>query len=160
MNIISSQNELNDFVQLVNFTFNELCCKHCKKMVISPEVVSFLTRLEKFRNIIKTPLLVTNSYRCPEHNQKIGGVNNSAHTEGIAADVFTEDMPLFNLFINAVELNLFSGVGVYLDNSFIHVDTKQRFSDHTFWVVKSNKYHYTDNIHEALRMYDFFKTGS
>lgn len=43
--------------------------------------------LEPARKIIHTPLLITSGYRCKRLNQAVGGVSNSYHLQGRAADI-------------------------------------------------------------------------
>ncbi len=44
-------------------------------------------RLDLAREYFGNPIELTCGYRSPEHNAEIGGVQNSAHTKGMAADV-------------------------------------------------------------------------
>jgi len=44
--------------------------------------------LEELRDITGgKPLHINSGYRCPDHNAAVGGVSNSQHTKGTAADV-------------------------------------------------------------------------
>lgn len=47
------------------------------------------TILQPLRNAWGKPLTVTSGYRCPALNKAVGGVENSAHTTGYAADITT-----------------------------------------------------------------------
>lgn len=56
------------------------------------EVITNLTRLvdnilDKARAHFGKPIHVNSGYRCPELNEKIGGVKNSQHLKGEAADI-------------------------------------------------------------------------
>lgn len=44
-------------------------------------------RLDRARDLFNAPIEITCGYRDPAHNQEIGGVANSAHTKGMAADI-------------------------------------------------------------------------
>lgn len=44
-------------------------------------------KLDRAREFFDGPIYLTCGYRSPEHNAEIGGVPNSAHTKGMAADV-------------------------------------------------------------------------
>lgn len=44
-------------------------------------------KLDRARAIYGSPMVLTCGYRSPEYNADIGGVSNSAHTKGLAADV-------------------------------------------------------------------------
>lgn len=42
--------------------------------------------LEPLRTHLDTPIQITSGYRTPKHNRLVGGVANSAHLHGLAAD--------------------------------------------------------------------------
>lgn len=56
----------------------------------APEIVDALRvtaeLLEKVRELLGHPIVITSGYRSPELNKAIGGAANSAHTRGQAAD--------------------------------------------------------------------------
>lgn len=51
---------------------------------------SLVTGLEGTRtNYDDAPIMVTGGYRCPHGNYGVGGVSNSFHTHGRAADIYS-----------------------------------------------------------------------
>lgn len=60
------------------------------------EVVDNLNRLADYLDGIRAklgkPILVSSGYRCPMLNKAVGGVVNSQHLKGLAADVVCADM--------------------------------------------------------------------
>lgn len=48
---------------------------------------ALLAALEAFRDRINMPLHIIDAYRDPQHNTAVGGVNDSMHLWGLAADV-------------------------------------------------------------------------
>jgi len=73
------------------------------------------------------PLIVVSGYRSPAHNVKVGGVPNSYHTRGMAADVVCQQA--FPSMVQRVALRLqtqgiVGGVGRYA--GFTHVDIGPR----------------------------------
>jgi len=69
------------------------------------------------------PLIVTSGYRSPGHNVRVGGVPNSYHVKGMAADVICRDASAY--VVQRVALRLqhegkIGGVGSY--QGFTHVD--------------------------------------
>jgi zinc D-Ala-D-Ala carboxypeptidase len=44
-------------------------------------------KLDRAREFFGNPIVLTCGYRDPVHNAEIGGVPNSAHTKGLAADI-------------------------------------------------------------------------
>lgn len=57
----------------------------------TPQIVDNLRRvaatLEAIRALQDRPIVVTSGYRCPELNRAVGGASNSAHMQGLAADI-------------------------------------------------------------------------
>lgn len=43
--------------------------------------------LDPLRRLYGKPIIITSGYRCPELNKRVGGVANSWHTQGNAADI-------------------------------------------------------------------------
>ena len=43
--------------------------------------------LQPVRDAVHMPIIITSGYRCPRLNSLVGGVTNSAHMEGRAADI-------------------------------------------------------------------------
>ena len=50
--------------------------------------------LDPVRDRIGVPITVTSGYRCAELNRRVGGVSNSKHCRGLAADIVTKDVKL------------------------------------------------------------------
>lgn len=89
-------------------------------MNVKQELVDFLNQL---RLRFGKPLIVTSGYRSPEHNKAVGGVANSYHTQGLAADIRPEDQKdLPALWELCRRLNVTGGVGIY--DTFVHVDRR------------------------------------
>ena len=47
--------------------------------------------LDAMREAVGGPLSLSCAYRCPSHNAEVGGVPNSQHVQGCAADVLLPD---------------------------------------------------------------------
>ena len=60
------------------------------------EIVDNLNRLadylDNIREKLGKPILVSSGYRCPVLNKVVGGVANSQHQKGLAADLVCADM--------------------------------------------------------------------
>lgn len=77
----------------------------------------------EIRSEFGKPVIVTSGYRSPSHNAKVGGVPNSYHTKGMAADLRPEDLKdLPRLQWIADKINMYGGVGYY--DTFVHVDIR------------------------------------
>lgn len=73
--------------------------------------------LQPLRTALGVEMHINSGYRCPELNEAVGGVPNSQHLKGEAADVATPT-PL-RLARKAVEMGLpFDQIGIY--PTFVH----------------------------------------
>lgn len=48
--------------------------------------------LDPLRRLYGKPIIITSGYRCKELNKKVGGVTNSWHTQGNAADIHVSSL--------------------------------------------------------------------
>ena len=60
------------------------------------EVVDNLNKLADYLDVIREkvgkPILISSGFRCPVLNKAVGGVSNSQHLKGLAADLICADM--------------------------------------------------------------------
>ena len=65
-------------------------------------------------------VIVTSGYRCLKHNQEVGGVPDSAHTKGLAADISCKDGAYrLKLVLQALKSGIMRiGIG----KTFVHID--------------------------------------
>ena len=102
-----------------HFLANEFRCKHCRELRIDAQLI---IKLEELRQAIgDQPIVVTSGYRCPVHNKAVGGVANSQHLQGKAADIYVNGMNCRDLAHWARKVG-FSFVKVYPGR--IHVDVR------------------------------------
>jgi Peptidase M15 len=86
-----------------------------------------LAALEALRSVARNvPIVVTSAYRCAEHNAEIGGVADSEHVRGNAADIVIRGMTPAQMYRKARLVPAFrnGGIGVALDQGYIHVDVR------------------------------------
>ena len=68
-----------------NFKVSEFACKcGCRFDKIDQRVMDMAQAL---RDELGVPVRVNSGCRCEKHNAKVGGVKNSKHTKGLAADL-------------------------------------------------------------------------
>lgn len=103
------------------------------KVLIDDDLVKLL---ENIREAAGGKAVTINSgYRSPEHNKAVGGVSNSQHVKGTAADIVVAGTdPLTVGQIAEHYLNTKGGIGVY--RSFTHVDTR---ANRSRWDQRSGK---------------------
>lgn len=109
------------------FEDSELASKDGKPSPYGPMNVQkpLLELLNSLRAAYGKPLVVNSAYRSPEHNKAVGGVPNSYHTQGLAADIRPteankDDLRVLRDICN--RLNAEGGVGLY--DTFVHVDAR------------------------------------
>lgn len=105
-----------------HFDASEFACHHCGALKTNPRLLALLEQLRA--DIGGLPLHINSGYRCPAHNQNVGGVPNSQHTLGTAADVAVPAGLNFRQFAWYVDRLPFDGIGYYPDANFIHVDVR------------------------------------
>lgn len=108
-------------IQSEHFHALELCCPHCGRCEVTQ---ALLDALEAFRAAVGQPVLIDSAYRCPEHNAAVGGVPNSQHVLGEAADVRVAEMTGWQLYDVAVKIPLIHGFGVDFHKNYLHIDVR------------------------------------
>ena len=106
-----------------HFSTDEFACHHCGQCGnIHPKLVELLEKLRA--NMGGVPIHINSGYRCPIHNANVGGVPNSQHVLGTAADLAVPAGMNFEKFQWYIEQLPFDGIGLYPYSDFIHVDVR------------------------------------
>lgn len=121
-----------------NFNFEEFLCK-CPRCAgklpskaIQANIIKTIHTLQPIRDKTGKAFTVNCGFRCPAHNKEVGGVANSVHMTGLAADITIAGMTSEQMFVTMAGINtaqipsrpktVFTGVGYYPDKGFVHVD--------------------------------------
>lgn len=105
-----------------NFKRSEFVCKcGCGKFNADPKLVK---SLQKLRDTIGTSIIINSACRCEAHNKAVGGVPNSQHVQGKAADIRVSGLTPRELAKFAEEIPDFNKGGIGTYNSFVHVDVR------------------------------------
>ncbi len=114
-----------------NFYLHEFSSKDGAEM---PQDVFFniqklALQLQIVRDIVKKPITINSGYRSPEHNKKIGGVPNSQHVLGKAADIVIKGQnskKTYELLEKLIDEGriLQGGLGLY--KNFVHYDIRKK----------------------------------
>ena len=110
-----------------NFNLSEFESKDGAEM--PQEVLINITKLacnlQRLRDTLNRPIRINSGYRSPSHNEAIGGIENSQHTKGKAADIVVEGLSpkrvkraIESLILEGEMLQ--GGIGLY--DTFIHYD--------------------------------------
>ncbi len=76
------------------FKFEEFCCRCCGGLppAVRENIEALVTEvLDPARERYGKPICVNSGYRCARHNAAVGGVANSQHMKGEAADICSGD---------------------------------------------------------------------
>lgn len=91
--------------------------------------------LDQMREKAETPIFITSGYRKPEHNAAIGGVDDSAHTKGLAADLRCSDsVSRFKLVWAAMSVGFRR---IEVADRHIHVDIDETKQMPVLWLGTS-----------------------
>lgn len=95
--------------------------------------------LDPIRDELCTPVIITSGYRCPQVNKLVGGVNNSQHMSGCAADFhvqgFTSSM-MRNVFLYIYDNMDFDQLIYYRNKNIIHVSYVENSNRHEAFLRK------------------------
>jgi len=113
-------NQVNNIIISLHFKLSEFACPCCNLVILHPKL---LAKLVELRNILERPVYINSGYRCPKYNRKVGGVPNSYHRIGLAADIKVKDFGLIEL-LEICENIGFGGIGFYEKKNFLHLDVR------------------------------------
>jgi hypothetical protein len=135
-------------VESEHFTSAELACRHCKVNACAQDLVDALEAIgpaalavmveegkatDEQKAAGRLPVHLDCAYRCPAHNLAVGGVPDSEHTRGLAADIKMSGMTTRQMYQAAVKVPAFrdGGIGVAAHQGYIHVDVR---GTHARWL--------------------------
>lgn len=104
-----------------HFSVNEFACRcGCGFSSVSPKLIALL---ESIRSNFNAPVNITSGCRCAAHNRAVGGVANSQHLQGTAADISVTGYSPAAVYrwINQTYPDTL-GLGCYA--TFVHVDVR------------------------------------
>ena len=87
--------------------------------------------LDKAREIAGTPFIITSGYRTDKHNDDVGGVEDSSHLSGVAADLAIKDSTKRYAILKALLAVGFNRIGIY--KTHIHCDCDKTKTQNVIW---------------------------
>ena len=106
-----------------HFSEGELSCHCCGGLPDGGIDDNLLALLEDIRAQVGEPITINCGYRCSAHNAEIGGVPNSQHVLGTAADIDVTSLSIGVDELADIAVNLGAdGVGRY--PNFVHIDVR------------------------------------
>lgn len=117
--IVSHFNELpSQWWRWPNFTPGELSCRCCGEFYWDETAIDTLQRA---RDLIQRPLIISSAHRCAIHNARVGGAPRSQHKR-IAFDIQVGGMNRQSLRAALIDAG-FPSFGYY--RTFIHADLRE-----------------------------------
>ncbi len=112
------------------FDRSEVACKDgCGFDDISNDLVKVL---DKIREILGRPLVITSACRCSAYNRSEGGKENSAHLKGLSADLKVSGS---RERFDVIEAALVSGIArIGIAKSFVHLDIDNSKPQRVAWL--------------------------
>ena len=92
---------------------------------------NFLDMLDKAREYAGVAFVINSGYRSKAHNKKVGGVKNSSHRKGCAADIAVISSRRRYKILEGLQKAGFNRIGI--GNSFIHVDNDPDKAQNVIW---------------------------
>ncbi len=113
-----------------NFSKKEFECKCGCEMPLEvySNVIKLAGQLQILRDYLNEPITINSAYRCPEHNEKIGGVKTSQHLLGKAADITIKNLTpveVFTIIEDLIDIGVLLQGGLGLYDTFVRTDIRK-----------------------------------
>lgn len=95
--------------------------------------------LDPVRDMVCTPIVITSGYRCPQVNKIVGGVDNSQHMSGCAADFHVQGYNrsmMYEVFLYISNTLEFDQLIYYRSKNIIHVSYVENCNRHEAFIKK------------------------
>ena len=95
--------------------------------------------LDPVRDMVNTPIIITSGYRCPQVNRLVGGVDNSQHMSGCAADFHVQGYNhsmMYEVFLYIFNTLEFDQLIYYPSKNIIHVSYVENCNRHEAFIKK------------------------
>ena len=114
-----------------NFSLEEFKCKDGSDIPNSAllNIVELARNLEVLRTAINKSITINSGYRSPKYNAKIGGVKDSQHLRGTAADIRVAGMTPKEVALvieGLIESGKMKEGGIGIYPNFVHYDHRGR----------------------------------
>lgn len=129
--------QLSRHFRLSEFTKSETAQSEGIDNTPSAEEVAHLrdlafSLLEPIRDYVKEPVYISSGFRSPELNARVGGVYNSQHTQGKAADIYFQSGKLKSVYNHIVKHLTFDQCILY--PTFIHISYNRHNNRREAWI--------------------------
>ena len=134
-------------------------CQKCRRKKVRVSQL-LLFKLEMLRIALgDKPIIVNSGNRCPEENERVGGVSNSPHIpnpDGEAADIRIKGVKPIDIGLAAEKIG---GLRIGIAKTYCHLDVRQP-SPSKFWIYENNIIYSAKIENEnLLKFYQIIKGG-
>ena len=113
-----------------NFSIHEFACNcGCGEDGIDPALVIIL---QSVRDRIARRMVISSGVRCKEHNEEVGGVQNSEHITGYGVDVACSDSRMRHEIVSACMQAGVPRIGI--GKRFIHIGVSPDHPKDVLWL--------------------------
>ena len=117
--------------QIKNFSAWEFLCPCCKLEFMDLAPFGFMNRLQIARTIAGISFVIGSGWRCLRRNMAVGGVKDSSHLTGHAADIIVTTSEQRYVVLNSVIAAGFVRIGIA--KFYIHVDDDPTKAQRVIW---------------------------
>ena len=110
-----------------NFTLDEFKCKCCGQVKMDD---SFLSMIDRARELSGVSFNILSGYRCDKHDAEVDGKGN--HNQGKASDIKTESSQERFAILTGLILTGFTRIGIA--KTFIHADNCSDKPQRVVWL--------------------------
>lgn len=112
-----------------DFTLEEFACADGTPVpkAYQGNVMVLATNLQALRDELGEPIYINSAYRTPSHNAKVGGVKDSQHVKGCAADITCKSKTpkqVTNFIEKLITLGKMKQGGIGTYKGFTHYDIR------------------------------------
>ena len=129
--LLRGKDEVSKYIKekgIKYFKPEEFQCRHCGEVIIDSQLID---TLEKLREYLGKPVVITSGYRCVKWNREIGGVKGSAHIRGYAVDIKVLNSRTRYKIITFLLSQGISRIGIA--GNFIHFDIDPDKPKNVIW---------------------------
>lgn len=105
-------------------------CPCCNQGDIDPRLKFIINSIERE---LGEELYSESCYRCPKHNAKKGGKENSAHIKGLAVDIRCENSNFRWKLVNKLCSLGIKRFGISFKGKYIHIDIDNTLPQMVIW---------------------------
>ena len=129
-------------------------CKKCRRKKVRVSQL-LIFKLEMLRIALgDKPIIINSGNRCLEENERVGGVSDSAHVTGLAADVRIKGVKPIDIGLAAEKIG---GLRIGIAKTYCHLDIRPP-SPSKYWIYL-NKIIYSGSIenNDLLKFYQIIQ---